>query len=165
MKNSLEGSVPQRRGGSGTASWSLCLRGSTRLHTPVADADAEGHRELLDLPEPRRPHHSHHLLAADERIDRLGKVLVGPGLVAADEGSGAGEDLAEVEVVEAAEDGVGGEGELEDDHPAAGAEDAVKLADRGRRVGDVADAEGDGDDVAAGVGEGEGLGVAVDVGD
>src|SRR5438045_2231415 len=82
--------------------------------------------------------------------------------VAADPGGGSREDCAGVKVVEAAEQGVGGEGEFEDDQAAAGAEDAVELADGGGGVGDVADAEGDGDDVGGGVGEGEGEGVAVD---
>src|SRR3712207_7700873 len=47
--------------------------------------------------EPGVLHHPHHLLAADEGVDRLGQVLVGPGFVAADERGRAGQDLARSE--------------------------------------------------------------------
>src|SRR6476620_6499405 len=103
--------------------------GSTCLYAPIAHAHAERQRELLDLAEPGRGHHAGHLLPADEGVDRLREVFVRAGLVAADEGGGAGEDRAEVEVVEAAQEGVSGKGELEDDEAPAGAEDPVELGD------------------------------------
>ena len=106
---------------------------------------------------------SHHLLAADEGVHRFGEVFVGAGFVAADEGGGAREDFAEVEVVQAAQDRVGRQGEFEDDQPAAGAEDAMEFADGCGGVGDVADAEGDGQHIAAGVGQRKRHGVAVDI--
>src|SRR5436190_12183428 len=133
-----------------------------RLNAPIADAYAEGQRELLDPREPGDAHRPGHLLAADESVDRFREVLVGPRLVPADECGRARQDLAEVEVIQAPQDGIGGEGEFENDYAPAGAQDAVKLGHRRRRVGDVANAEGDGDDVAAGVGKRQRLGVAVD---
>ena len=129
----------------------------------IADADAEGHGELLDFREAGGGHHADHLLAADEGVYGFGEIFVSTGFVAADEGGGAGEDFAEVEIVHGQQEGIGGEGEFENDEASAGAEDALEFADGGERVGDVANAEGDGDDVAAGIGEGEGLGVAVDL--
>ena len=105
-----------------------------------------------------------HGVAGDKGVDGFGEVFVGAGFVARDEGGGAGEDFAEVEVVEGAEEGVGGEGELEDDEAAAGLEDAGEFVDGFAPVGDVSDAEGDGEDVGGGVGERKGEGVALDEG-
>ncbi len=104
------------------------------------------------------------LRAGDEGVDGLGEVFVGAGFVAGDEGGGDGHDFFEVEIVEGEEEGVGGEGELEDDEAAAGFEDAGEFGDRVLPVGDVSDAEGDGEDVGGGGGEGEGEGVALEEG-
>ena len=125
------------------------------LPAPVAHAHAEGHRELLDARKPRGGHHRGHLLAADEGVDALGQILVRPGLVAADQRGRARQDLAEVEVVEPAEQAVGREGEFQNDEATIRAEDAVELPKGGGGVGDVADAEGDGDDVGGLIGQGE----------
>src|SRR4051812_8993210 len=94
---------------------------TSSFDSPVAHAHTKRHRELLDLHEPRSAEHLDHLLAADERVDGFGEVFVRAGLVAADEGRGAGEDFAEVEVVQAAKDRVGGEREFENDDASAGA--------------------------------------------
>ena len=84
------------------------------------------------------------LVALDECVDRLGQVFVCTTFIAGDQGGCAGHDVAEVEVVEAFEDWVFGQGELEDDDACARNSDTVKLAQGGKRGCDVADAEGNG---------------------
>ncbi len=132
------------------------------LYSAVADADAEGEGMGFDIGETGGFHHVLHGLAGDEGVDGLGEVFVGAGFVAGDEGGGAGEDFGEVEVVERAEEAVGGEGELEDDEAAAGFEDALEFFDGGEGVLDVADAEGDGEDIGVGIGQGKSESVGVD---
>lgn len=96
-------------------------------------------------------------------MDGAGKIAVGTGSVAGDQGCGARHEPPGVEVVEQAEWGKSGASELEDHESSAGTEDTGELAQGLRGVGDVADSEGDGDDVEGGVWEGEFLGVAFDV--
>src|SRR5690242_15482189 len=94
-----------------------------RLNAAIADTDAEGHGELLDLGEAGRGHHLHHLVAADEGIYRFWEIFVRAGFVAGDEGRRAREDFSEIEVVEGAQNPVRGEREFENDQSAAWAKD------------------------------------------
>ena len=103
--------------------------------------------------------HLDHDFAVEEGVDGAGEIFVGTGAIAADPGGSAGQDVVEVEAIEAAEGSGAGQGELEDHDAATGAEDAVEFADGGGRVGDVSDTEGDGDDVDRVIGHGQAHGV------
>lgn len=106
-----------------------------------------------------------HFGAREECIYRMGEVFVGPGGVSRDPCGGVGHDLGAVEVVERADQGVGGDGKLQDQQSASRAENPSELPHGLQGVLYIANAERDGDHVAAGVGERKCLGVAVEPGE
>ena len=79
--------------------------------------------------------------------------------------SGQGERHPGVEPPPSSPETVGGHGELEAGHRAAGAHHPGQLGDRWRRVGDVTEQVGEGEGVEGGVGEGQAFALAKDEGD
>ncbi len=120
--------------------------GPERLGRPVQGDDAGREVAPLDLAPPGLGDPLGQLALGRPRLDGLGEVDVGLG-VAADLASHGRERPHEVLAVDGAEGAVGGLAELADDQPAAGLGDAQELAQRGIRVGDVAQPEAHGDDV------------------
>lgn len=111
--------------------------------------------------------HVAELLLAGEALDALDEVLVAVA-VAGDELADKGDGAEAPALVEGVEDGVPDLAELEDGEDAAGAEDAVGLAEGGGDVAKVADAKGDGVEVDAAAGDaggGEVLGVGLEEGE
>lgn len=111
--------------------------------------------------------HVAELLLAGEALDALDEVLVAVA-VAGDELADEGDGAEAPALVEGVEDGVPDLAELEDGEDAAGAEDAVGLAEGGGDVAEVADAKGDGveiDAAAGDAGRGEVLGVGLEEGE
>ncbi len=100
-------------------------------------------------------HQAGEFRTAGEFRDRLGQVFVGSLSIADQQLSDAGQDIAEVPLVGAAEQFVGGEREFKDQHFSAGLADASHFSQSGDGAGDVSESEGDRDDLERVIGEGE----------
>lgn len=120
----------------------------------VESGDAEGEGAGLAGGEAVVGDEFFHGLAGGEAFDGSAEVFVGFAL-AGDPAGDAGHDALEVEEIELADAGEGGDGEVEDEEASAGSEDAGHFVEGDGPGGHVAEAEGDGEGVEGGVVEGE----------
>lgn len=125
-----------------------------RFFGDVEGGDAEGEGACLAGGETVVGDEFFHGGAGGEAFDGAAQVFVGLPL-AGDPAGDAWHDAFEVEEVELADTGEGGDGEVEDEEMATGAEDAGHFVQGDRPGGHVSEAEGDGEGVEGGVGEGE----------
>ena len=95
-----------------------------------------------------------HGVAGGETFDGAAEVFVGFAL-ASDPAGDTGHDALQVEEVELADAGEGGDGEVENEEASAGSEDAGHFLEGDRPGSHVAEAEGDGEGVEGSVGEGQ----------
>ena len=95
-----------------------------------------------------------HGVSGRETFDGSAEVFVGLAL-AGDPAGDTGHDALEVEEIELADAGEGGDGEVEDEEASAGSEDAGHFLEGDGPGGHVAEAEGDGEGVEGSVGEGQ----------